>query len=133
VEHQWKFLSQVNGKRRSLIAKATHDAQLWSDILYANGGILEHDKCSYHYIRIVFDRQGAPVMKAGLHGDPILIRDHTKTPTTLKQLSVYTPYKTLGTFQCPGPAQRGQAETLVKKSKLLVRTLASSSCHGSSA
>jgi hypothetical protein len=54
--------SQVNSKRRSLTAKATHDAQLWSDILYASGGILEHDKCSYHYIRIVFDRQGAPVM-----------------------------------------------------------------------
>jgi hypothetical protein len=72
-------------------------------------------------------------MKPGLHGDPILIKDHTNTLTTLKQLSVYTPYKTLGTFQCPGQAQRGQADTLFKKSKLLVRTLASSSCHGSSA
>ena len=33
-------------RRKSLVARATHDVQLWSDILWASGGILEHDKCS---------------------------------------------------------------------------------------
>jgi hypothetical protein len=49
-------------QRASLIARATHDAQLWSDILYSSGGVLEHDKCSYHYMRTDFDRNGAPVL-----------------------------------------------------------------------
>ena len=53
--------------------------------------------------------------------------------TTLTQLSVYTPYKTLGTFQCPGSKQRAQAEALVKKSRNLIRTLATSTCRGHSA
>jgi hypothetical protein len=36
-------------QQASLIAQASHDAQLWSNILYSSGGILEHDKCSYQY------------------------------------------------------------------------------------
>jgi exonuclease III len=128
--------SQTNchpNNRRSLIGHATHDAQLWSDILWASGGVLEHDKCSYHYLRTDFDRQGAPVLRAGIHGDPIKIRDSIGQTTTLKQLSVYTSYKTLGTYQCPGSRQTGQADALLERSKKHVRTLATSTCQGQSA
>jgi hypothetical protein len=120
-------------QRGSLIARATHDAQLWSDLLYSSGGILEHDKCSYHYMRTDFDQHGAPILRAGSHGDPIIIRNHENIPTALKQLSVYTLYKTLGTFQCPGSNPRGQADALIQRSKALTRTLATSNCHGPSA
>jgi hypothetical protein len=120
-------------QRGSLIARATHNAQLWSDILYSSGGVLEHNKCSYHYMCTDFDTHGAPILRAGIHGDPNIIHDHNNNPTQLKQLSVYTPYKTLGTFQCPGSNQRGQAEALIKRSKALTRTLATSNCHGPSA
>lgn len=108
--------SQTNGpstNRPSLIAHATSAAQLWSDILYSSGGVLEHSKCSYHYILTDFDQHGAPVLRAGSHGDPITIHDHQASPTTLQQISVYTPYKTLGTYQCPGSAQRGQSDALL--------------------
>jgi hypothetical protein len=81
-------------------------------------------------MRTDFDRNGAPVLRAGKHGDPIIIHDHNHNPTTLKQLSVYTPYKTLGTFQCPGSHPQGQADALIKHSKALTRTLATSNCHG---
>ena len=125
--------AQVNShpsKRTSIIQRATHDAQLWNDILWASGGILEHEKCSYHFMVSDFDRNGAPVLRSGTHGDPIQIIDAFGKTTTLKQLSVYTPYKTLGTYQCPGPAQRKQESVLVTKSQSLVRALATSSCHG---
>ena len=119
--------------RASIIRKATEDAQLWSDILWASGGVLEHAKCSYHYLRTDFDMNGAPILRSGTHGDPIIIRDASGNPTALTQLSVYTPYKTLGTFQCPGSAQRQQMDTLVQKAQLLVRTLATSACRGQAA
>ena len=116
--------------RPSLIGKATHDAQLWSDILWSSGGALELDKCSYHYLRTDFDKHGAPILRTGRHGEPIVISDPHGRSTTLKQLSVYSPYKTLGTQQCPGSAQRSQSSVLIKKAQSLVRTLATSSCHG---
>ena len=119
--------------RSSLIFKATHDAQLWSDILWSSGGVLEHDKCSYHYLRTDFDSNGAPVFRAGTHGDPIQIKDAYANTTTLKQLSVYSPYKTLGTYQCPGRRQKKQTQELINRSKSLVRTLATSSCGGHAA
>jgi hypothetical protein len=84
-------------------------------------------------LTLISNQHGAPVLRAGIHGDPIIIRDHNNVPTQLKQLSVYTPYKTLGTFQCPGSNQHGQANTLIKRSKELTRTLATSNCHGPSA
>jgi hypothetical protein len=72
-------------QRGSIIARATHNTQLWRNILYSSGGILEHDKCLYHYMHTAFDK------RAGIHVDPIIIRDHNDNPTTLKQLSAYTP------------------------------------------
>jgi hypothetical protein len=119
--------------RHNLITNATHNAQLWNDILYSSGGILEHAKCSYHYICTDFDSNGTPYMRPGCHGEPIMIRDHQQQLTTLKQLSVYTPYKTLGTIQCPGQAQRGQISTLIRRSKERVRTLSTSTFRGQSA
>ena len=116
--------------RASLIFHATEDAQLWSDILWSSGGVLEHDKCSYHYLRTDFDSNGAPVFRSGAHGPPIVIRDSSGAPTTLTQLSAYTPYKTLGTYQCPGSSQRKQTDVLISKARSLTRLLATSACHG---
>jgi exonuclease III len=120
-------------QRRTLISKAAHDAQLWSDILWASGGILEHDKCSYHYLLTDFDRQGAPILRAGIHGRPICVRDAKGRSTQLKQLSAYVSYKTLGTFQAPGSRQVAQAQALRTRSQKLIRILATSTCQGPSA
>ena len=125
--------AQVNShpsQRETLIQRATHDAQLWNDILWASGGVLEHDKCSYHFMVTDFDRNGAPVLRSSKHGEPIKIHNAFGKTTTLKQLSVYSPYKTLGTYQCPGSAQWQQESILVQKSQLLVKALATSSCQG---
>ena len=127
---------QVNShptQRASLIDRAQADAQLWNDILWASGGVLEHDKCSYHFLLTDFDRNGAPVLRAGIHGDPIYIKDASGKVSTLKQLSAYAPYKTLGTYQCPGSAKRQQSDVLVAKAKSLTRVLSTSSCRGHAA
>ena len=124
--------AQVNShpsQRETIIQRATHDAQLWNDILWASGGVLEHDKCSYHFMVTDFDRNGAPVLRSSKHGEPIKIHNAFGKTTTLKQLSVYSPYKTLGTYQCPGSAQRQQESILVQKSQLLIKALATSSCQ----
>ena len=97
------------------------------------GGILEHDKCSYHYLWTEFDTHGAPVLRAGLHGDPVIIKDAYGNETTLKQVSVCAPYKMLGTFKCPRLAQRHQTEVIEKRAQSLVCILAISSCKGQAA
>eukprot|EP00957_Ditylum_brightwellii_P010033 757266-Ditylum_brightwellii.AAC.1 len=45
-----------------LIEQMQHDAQLWSDLLWISGGLLELDKCSYHLVYYVFLDDGTPVM-----------------------------------------------------------------------
>ena len=119
--------------RDTLGDKAQHDAQLWNDILWSSGGILEHDKCSYHYLHTDFDLNGAPVLRSGSHGPTIQIADNNGTLTTLKQLSAYSSYKTLGTYQSPGSNSSGQLTAIMKKAQILIRTLALSSCSGHSA
>ena len=77
----------------TLVGRATHDAQLWSDILWASGGALEHPKCSYHYLQTEFTDTGRPFFRGGQFGSPIVIKDSSDNRTTLTQLSAYTPFK----------------------------------------
>ena len=47
-------------EEHNLVARATHDAQLWSSILGSSGGALEHTKCSNNYLRTEFAATGRP-------------------------------------------------------------------------
>jgi hypothetical protein len=60
----------------SLVDKATLDAQLWSNILWASRGELEHSECSYQYLQTEFMPSGKPFFRGGKFGKPILISDH---------------------------------------------------------
>eukprot|EP00957_Ditylum_brightwellii_P174606 13294216-Ditylum_brightwellii.AAC.1 len=43
-----------------LIDQIQRDAQLWSELLWLSGGLLELEKCSYHCIYYLFLEDGTP-------------------------------------------------------------------------
>jgi hypothetical protein len=51
------------------------DAQLWSDLLWLSGGLLELNKCSFHQLHFNFDSDGRPMMRTGTYGDPLQVHD----------------------------------------------------------
>jgi hypothetical protein len=51
------------------------DAQLWSDLLWLSGGLLELGKCSFHQIHFDFKQDGSPTMRGGIYGEPLQIHD----------------------------------------------------------
>ncbi len=120
-------------EEHKLVERATHDAQLWSDILWSSGGALEHPKCSYHYLRTEFTGTGQPFFRGGKFGARITITDAHGVNTELEQLSAYAPFKTLGTYQAATHGQKTQFEILKKKATNLSRTLALSFCSSNAA
>ena len=117
----------------TLVARATQDAQLWSDLLWSSGGALEHSKCSYQYLQTEFTDTGRPFFRGGQFGTPITIQDASGTSTTLNQLSAYKSFKTLGTYQAATHCQHTQFEVLKKKAVNLSRVLALSHCSSNAA
>jgi hypothetical protein len=51
----------------SLLGWLQVDAQLWNDLLWCSGGMLELPKCSYHFLFFDFDASGKPISH---HPDP---------------------------------------------------------------
>jgi hypothetical protein len=45
---------------KDLLARLQQDAQLWHDLLWCSGGMLEISKCSYHFLYFEFDAAGNP-------------------------------------------------------------------------
>ena len=54
------FLSPILHKPEYCINLATHDAQLWNNILSLSGGALKAAKCSYHLFYFDFTSVGIP-------------------------------------------------------------------------
>lgn len=80
-------------------------AQNWHDILSLSGRSLQERKCSYHFLYFQFTPAGLPVLQGGLNDPIITITNNNKTPQQIKQLSSYTPHKTLGAYKSPcGPS-----------------------------
>ena len=68
-----------------LIHLMQEDAQVWSDLLWLTGGLLELDKCSYHFIWYQFLQDGTPVMQSTRPGPPLIVQQsHNKTNTKIK-------------------------------------------------
>jgi hypothetical protein len=59
------FLSHEQPTPEALARLMKIDAQIWSDLLWISGGLLELPKCSYHQIHFDFLPSGQPVMRAG--------------------------------------------------------------------
>ena len=78
------------------------DAQLWSDLLWISGGLLELGKCSFHQVHFNFAPDGTPEMRGGVYGLPLTVKDAvTDQPYNIPAKSVYTAHKTLGHYKAP--------------------------------
>jgi hypothetical protein len=106
-----------------------HDAQLWSDLLWLSGGLLELNKCSFHQIHFDFDSDGRPMMRAGTYGDPLQVHDaRTGTNVTIPAKSAFASHKTLGHHKAPAGHNRTQLRVLQEKSDHYGRLVSTSSC-----
>jgi hypothetical protein len=115
-----KFLRQVMQK----------DAQLWSDLLWILGGLLELGKCSFHQMHFDFQADGSPIMRGGVYGDPLMVHDAlTSVPVVIPAKSAYTPHKTLGHFKAPAGRNTTQLRTLQAKLDINSHQVATSTCN----
>eukprot|EP00957_Ditylum_brightwellii_P201968 15327992-Ditylum_brightwellii.AAC.1 len=88
-----------------------HNAQLWSDLLWLSGSLLELDKCSYHFIYYCFLADGTPIMRSQCTGPSLdVTQSSSKAKTTIEYKSPYTPYKILGHYNAPAGAHTIQKE-----------------------
>jgi hypothetical protein len=80
-----------------------HDAQLWSDLLWISGGLLELNKCSFHQVHYNFSPDGTPIMRPGIFGEPALtITDSMGAPVTIPAKCAYESHPTsLGHHKAP--------------------------------
>eukprot|EP00957_Ditylum_brightwellii_P052861 4007844-Ditylum_brightwellii.AAC.1 len=79
------------------------DTQVWLDLIWLTGGLLELDKCSYHFIWYRFLQDRTPVMQSTRPGPPLIVEQlHNKTNTEIKYKNPYTPHTTLGHLKAPG-------------------------------
>ena len=115
--HTNDFLNDDQHDLEALLYAAKADAQLWADLLWTSGGYLELSKCSYHFIHFSFTSEGAPVLVYQDSEELQLTIEDTKTKkeTPIRNLSPYTPYKTLGHFKSPGGAPTRQKQELLNK------------------
>eukprot|EP00957_Ditylum_brightwellii_P116589 8893347-Ditylum_brightwellii.AAC.1 len=89
------------------------DAQLWSDLLWLTGGLLELDKYLYHFIWYEFLHDRTPVMQSTRPGPVLVIKQlNNKIDTEIQYKNPYTPHTTLGHLKAPGAGNVSQKALL---------------------
>ena len=89
------FLPPKLHKPKYYINLATHNAQLWNNILSLSEGNLQAAKCWYHLLYFDFTSIGIPYLRED-HISPMLqIKfNQVTSPTPLQNLTAYTSHKT---------------------------------------
>jgi hypothetical protein len=106
------------------------DAQLWSDLLWLSGGLLELGKCSFHQIHFDFEADGRPLMRAGTYGDPLLVQDAlTSSSVIIPAKSAFQTHKTLGHHKAPAGKNITQLRILQANSDVFSKLVATSPCN----
>ncbi len=95
-----KFNNTVQPSGNELINLMTTDVQTWNDLLWASGGMLEQQKCSFHLIQSQWTADGHPFLKGGTDGNQLIIK-HAGNQIPTRQVSNYTAHKTLGCYINP--------------------------------
>jgi hypothetical protein len=109
-----------------LLCKLQHDVQLWNDLLWCSGGMLELLKCSYHFLFFQFDTSGAPHPLGGIVAPPLEIVTPQGESIPITPKSVYDSHKTLGHYQSPAGTAKTQLHKIRSKQSTLSQQLASS-------
>jgi hypothetical protein len=76
-----KFLDNDQSDPALLCAIMQLDAQLWNDLLWLLGGLLELSKCSFHHVHFDFAPDGTSCMRSGTFGNPLHV--HNKLSNTM--------------------------------------------------
>jgi hypothetical protein len=105
-----------------------YDAQLWSDLLWLSGGLLELDKCSFHQVHYNFAPGGTPIMRPGIYGNPLAVKDSTGSMVTIPAKSVYDSHKTLVHYKAPAGINTKQRDILHLKFDTFAQLVLTSSC-----
>ena len=120
--------NDTKGDLQNLLAKATSNATVWSQLVDATGGALEISKCSYHVLYWKFSCQGAPVLvNVDSETQPVQVPAASSgNIQTLEYLPPTVAHKTLGHDKEPAGLQKAQFRTLKKKSDQITDFLTSS-------
>ena len=123
------FCSNDQSQPELLRAIMTLDAQLWSDLLWLSGGLLDLTKCSFHHIHFEFAADGTAFMKSGSFGPPLQIHDNmSDSLVTIPEKSAYTPHKTLGHHKAPAGSNLTQLQILRANSDVYAKLVSTSPC-----
>jgi hypothetical protein len=60
-----------------------HDAQLWSDLLWLSGGLLELPKCYFHHLHFTFEADGRPIVMGGQVGPSLVLSGNQDRPFSI--------------------------------------------------
>jgi hypothetical protein len=124
------FLANMQPTPEQLTTIMQHNAQLWSNLLWISGGLLELSKCSYHHIHFDFGPTGKLSMRGGRVAQQSMLSDiktGAKIPITSK--SVFAPYKTPGHQRAPARKGKSQEQEIQKKSNKMAQQVSSSPLH----
>jgi hypothetical protein len=94
-----------------IIIRTQQDAQLWNDLLRATGGALNLDKCFAQVLAFHFGLNGAPVIAPPDRDLTITLQDRLyNKEVTIKPISAYKTYRSLGTEQGTSKNQKQQQQ-----------------------
>jgi hypothetical protein len=110
----------------SLLGRLQVDAQLWNDLLWCSGGMLELPKCSYHFLFFDFDASGKPIPRPGTVGPPLEVKSPSGYTIPIPFKNVYNTHKTLGHYQAPAGTSKTQLLKTQANQTTLSQYLASS-------
>jgi hypothetical protein len=120
------FCSRIQPSPEELLNKMCHDAQLWHDLLWCSGGMLELPKCSYHFLYFDYLPDGTPTPRGGQVGPNLSINSPSNEDVNIPSKSVYCTHKTLGHYKAPAGMSKTQLLKLQMKQSHLSQCLASS-------
>jgi hypothetical protein len=101
-----------------------YNAQLWSDLLWLSGGLLELPKCSYHHLHFTFEADGRPNIMGGQVGPSlVLTSSQDGSPVHIPQKSAFAPHKTLGHWKAPAGNGSKQLKVLREKYQAMASQL----------
>jgi hypothetical protein len=112
------FASDMQPTTKSLLAKMQHNAQLWHDLLWCSGGMLELPKCSYHFLYFDYKPDGTPIPRGDQVGPSLTIQSPTDETVDTPHKSVFNTHKTLGHHKAPA----GQGTTQIQKLRAIQST-----------
>lgn len=102
-------LSENTQKQDTLIEKANHNAQLWSNLLWISGGHLQYGKCFYYALIPCVDFKGNTIAYSSIHSNhPLMISHQNTTQHSINPISATRPRRTLGVTLAPDGSGKAQ-------------------------